>query len=264
MTKKTVSHCQRHATQLTRGFLLICLATAVGCGHYLVPERFQPLDADDQQAPDGTKLDVLDDGTVTFARGRLEVSVRPMQDEELNRQFPRLSKSTSPSDPLPSNPFTFGDWEDPRTGRPPQRFSIFLVTVKNYEFPKVKLDPMKIVIQSTNGREYFPWGSYDFEELFRRYALAFNGQGYQRYSERKELIQRTAYPDDEFCFSGQEVQGYVIFPKIHDDVDEITLHIIDLVNRYDYRGGPLESIDISYRFNRELRKVWSARELANR
>ena len=148
-------------------FLLgILMVTGIGCGYYLVPQHFQPFKVAEQQSPDeDTSMDVLDDGTVTFFKNRLEVSVRPMQDEELNRALPEMS-AASPSDPLPSNPFTYGEWEDPRTGRPPQRFSVFLVTVKNYEFPKVKLDPMKIVMESTNGREYFPWGFHDFEEMF--------------------------------------------------------------------------------------------------
>ena len=254
----------RFHTDALLPLLCISLMTA-GCGHYLIPEHFQPLDVAQQLAPDeDTAIEVLDDGTVTFSMGRLQVSVRPMLDEELNRQFRHLSNDVIPADPLPSNPFTYGDWEDPRTGRPPQRFTIFLLTIKNYEFPKVKLDPLKIVIESTNHREYFPWGPYDFEEMFRRHALAFNGQGYERYTARKEMIRRATYPDDEFCFSGQEVQGYVIFPRVHDDVEEITLTIYDLAYHYDYRGEPLETVDISYRFKRKLNKVWSTRDLATR
>ena len=259
------SRIDRRATGLLLFFGALIVVSVSGCGTYLIPERFQPLTVADQRPPDeDTTMEVLDDGTVTFAKGRLQVSVRPMQDEELNRQFPQMSSVDNPSDPLPSNPFTYGDWEDPRTGRPPQRFTIFLVTIKNYEYPKVKLDPLKIVIESTNGREYYPWGRFDFEEMFRRYALAFNGLGYQQYNERKETIRRAGYPYDEFCFSGQEVQGYVVFPTIHDDVEEITFRIADLVYRYDYRNEALESVDISYRFKRKLLKVWSARELANR
>ena len=54
---------------------------------------------------------VLDDGTVTFALNRLEVSVRPMTDEELNRQYPTQSNNASgPGDEVPSNPFTNGNW----------------------------------------------------------------------------------------------------------------------------------------------------------
>ena len=241
------------------------MATGNGCGHYLIPEHFKPLTVADQQTLyDDATMDVFDDGTVTFSKSRLAVSVRPMQDEELNRAFPGMSVDAIPSDPLPSNPFTFGGWEDPHTGRPPQRFTVFLITVKNYEFPKVKLDPMKIVIESTNGRVYFPWGLHDFEEMFRRHALAFNGQGYERYTARKEVIRRTAYPYDDFCFSGQAVKGYVIFPKINDDVEEITLRIVDLAYSYDFRDEPLERVDINYRFKRKLLKMWSAEELVKR
>ena len=56
----------------------------------------------------------------------------------------------------------------------------------------------------------------------------------------------------------------MVFPRVHDDVEEITLTIYDLAYRYDYRDEPLETVDISYRFKRKLNKVWSTSELATR
>ncbi len=235
----------------------------IGCGYYQVPGKFEPVELGQQQADSsGSQMKVLDDGTVTFVLNRLEVSVRPMIDEELNRQYPAQSNNASgPSDELPSNPFTYGNWVDPKTGKPPQRLSVFKITVKNYEYPKVKLDPLKVVIESSNGRKYYPWGRYDVEEYFRRFPLAFNGLGYLRFDERRDIITQTKYPDDEFCFSGQEVEGYVIFSKIHDDVKRISIHIPDLGLRYNYRNEPVEEIDLSFRFRRDLQKVKNISEL---
>ena len=69
--------------------ILAVAALLLGCGHYLVPGRFQPFEAAQQQTDiQGSSMKILDDGTVTFVQNRLEVSVRPMTDEEINRQFP--------------------------------------------------------------------------------------------------------------------------------------------------------------------------------
>ncbi|NKB66516.1 MAG: hypothetical protein GKR89_05605 [Candidatus Latescibacteria bacterium] len=244
--------------------LLAAIMLPMGCGHYLVPGPFQPLAKENQQAPDSeTYMEVADDGTVTYVQNRLEISVRPMVDEELNRQFAALSQDgKGPADELPTNAFTYGDWVDKKTGKPPQRFSIFKVIVKNYELPKVKFDPLNVTIESANGRTYYPWGSFDFEEYFRRFPRAFNGLGYRRLEERLGMARRGQYPDDEFCFSGQEVEGYVIFPRIHDDVEEVTFQLSELGLRYNFRNEPVETKDLAFRFQRELIKVRTYEELA--
>lgn len=244
--------------------LALALALLAGCGYYQIPGRFQPLQAEEQKSSAaGARMEVYDDGTVSFILNRLEVSVRPMSDEELNRQFPTFSNDSDvPADAIPTNAFTFGEWKDPRTGKPPQRFSIFKVSVKNYEYPKVKLDPLKTIIHSSNGRTYYPWGRYDFEEYFRRFPLAFNGLGYQRLNERRGMIKRSQYPEDEFCFSGQTTEGYILFPVIHDDVAEIEFEIPALGIRYNFRDEAVEKLDLNFRFKRELRKVKTYQEVA--
>ena len=244
--------------------ILAAVALLLGCGHYLIPGRFQPLEVAQQQTDiQGSSMKILDDGTVTFVQNRLEVSVRPMTDEEINRQYPIESTNASgPADELPSNPFTYGNWIDPRTGKAPQRLSIFKITVKNYEYPKVKFDPLTVTVESANGRSYYPWGGYDVEEYFRRFPLAFNGLGYFRYKTRRDLYNQAKYPDDEFCFSGQEVEGYVVFSKIHDDVAEIAFHIPEFGLRYNFRNEPLETIDLRFRFKRDIKKVKNIDKLA--
>ncbi len=246
--------------------VLFCTALffAAGCGHHLIPGHFQPEEVGEQQATgEGTNMKVLDDGTVTFVQNRLEVSVRPMTDEEIHRQYPAQSSNAhGPADELPSNPFTYGNWIDARTGRAPQRLSIFKINIKNYEYPKVKFDPLTVTIEAANGRSYYPWGDYDAEEYFRRYPLAFNGLGYLRYKERRDLYTQGKYPDDEFCFSGQEVEGYVVFSKIHDDVSAITVRIPEFGLRYNYRNEPVETVDLSFRFKRDIQKVKNFDEIA--
>ena len=93
-------------------------------------------------------------------------------------------------------------------------------------------------------------------------SLAFNGLGYLRYRERRDLYTQGKYPDDEFCFSGQEVEGYVVFSKIHDDVAEVTVVIPQFGLRYNYRNEPVETIDLSFRFKRDIQKVKNLDKLA--
>lgn len=247
----------------------ICLGAALvlgaGCGHYLIPSNFEPVRPDQQQVVgEGNRMEVFDDGTVTFIQNRLEVSVRPMLDDELNRQFASLSDdSDSPVDEIPTNAFTFGDWVDEKTGMSPPRFSIFKISVKNYEYPKVKFDPLKVVITSGNGRDYYPWGKYDVEEYFRRFAPAYNGIGYRRYSERRDMIERSQYPDNEFVFSGQETEGYILFPVIHSDVRQIVFRIPELGIRFNFRDEPTETLDLKFGFRRDIQKVKTYEELAS-
>ena len=234
------------------------------CGYYLIPGPFQPFAADLQSVADpSARMEIFDDGTAAYIVDRLEVSVRYMSDEELNRQFASFSADgRGPADELPTNALTHGDWKDPRTGLSPQRLSVFKVSVKNYQFPKVKFDPLDVTVVSDNGRTYYPWGSFDVVEYFRRFALAYNGLGYERFQERRGMMTRLRYPDDEFVFSGQTVEGFVVFPKVHDDVERVTFHIVSLGTRYDFRSEPVEQIDLAFRFERQLRRVRTYDELA--
>ena len=51
-------------------------------------------------------------------------------------------------------------------------------------------------------------------------------------------------------FSGQEVSGYVLFTGLDPDVRDIQVTVKDAVLRYDYRGGPIQTVDFTYRFER--------------
>ena len=235
----------------------LCAIVFVSCGHFLVPSAFRPVtESYEASGLEGAHMEVFDDGTVAWIQGRLEVTARVMTDEELNRQFPGSSTDGGgPADELPTNVFTYGDWEDSRAGTPPVRFSVFKFAIKNYAYPKVKFDPLTVTIESGNGRTYHPWGRFDFVEFFRRFAISYNGIGYQRFKERLSILNRAMYPDDEFCFSGQTVEGFVVFPEIHTDVSEIELSIPSVGFRYNFRNEPVEAVALSFRFERDLKKV---------
>ena len=79
--------------------LALALLTACGGGYHHYAGPLRPIDDQDPA------MTIADDGGVTYVQGRLEVRMRPLTDEELNRQFASLSNSG----PRSTNPYTFGD-----------------------------------------------------------------------------------------------------------------------------------------------------------
>ena len=207
-----------------------------------------PLQPGEQQA---ASMSVADDGTVTFEQDRFEVRLKPMTDEELNRQF----FNNSQSGPKSTNPYTFGNTVFWGTDQEKQRFTVFRVSVKNYAYPKVKIDPSKIVVKASNKREYW---SLNFEQLdtyYRAYAIGYRGNEYARYQERRDLLRRTMLKNEEI-FSGQEAEGFVVFPALHPDVSDIEVQVLDVVLRFDFRNEPVETTNISYSFVRDIGKIY--------
>ena len=177
--------------------------------------------------------------------------MRPQTDAELNRLYPAYSKGGMES----INPYTYGDWEDPETGSTPQRFTIFLLKVKNYSYPKVQIDPLKVSLIASNGREYPALDPLEFDEYYRPYATAYSGNLYNRYEERKDLFASSRYASEP-VFSGQEAQGFLVFPALHPDVRELRLKLEDVAIRFDFRGDPIEVLDLEYLFFREIGRIY--------
>ncbi|RKY62560.1 MAG: hypothetical protein DRP95_01330 [Candidatus Latescibacterota bacterium] len=222
----------------------------VGCGYgyYYYAGPLKPVGESEQVI---TGMAVYDDGTVTFTKERLEVSLRPMTDEELNRQFASASKGG----PKATNPYTYGDSKYRDLGITPQRFTVFRLKVKNYTYPKVLLDPTKMIIVADNGREYWALSLEQLTLYYRTYAVAYAGNEYDRFEARKDILKRTLYPGDPI-FSGQEQEGYVVFPALHPDVDKITVWVKDMVLRFDYKDEPIETMDVAFRFRRDIGKMY--------
>ena len=61
---------------------------------------------------------------------------------------------------------------------------------------------------------------------------------------------------DEQVFSAQEREGYLVFEPLAPDVDELTVHIPDVVVRFDYKGDPTERVDVEMRFERNIGRVY--------
>lgn len=231
---------------------LFFLLSLYGCGYYeYYAKPLWPASDTEQSAG----MHVSDDGSVTFTKERLEISVRPITDEELNRQFASVSEGGVKS----TNPYTYGDWKDGETSRTPQRFTVFKVKIKNYAYPKVYVDPMKAVLIAGNSRTYRPLSLGELEAYYFPYAVGHAGNTYRQYEERKDIMKKTQLTDD-MIFSGQEHEGFIVFPRLHHDVKRIRFLLEDVALRFDFRGEPIETADVTYLFQRDAGRVYVRQE----
>lgn len=243
------------------GYTLVLTAIALpllSCGHQLGMRHFagpiQP--ATGQQS---AELSIGDDRSITYTQGRLEVNLRPLTDEILNRQLAAHSpdKSSFYLNPyeMELNPYTYSDWNPPEQSWAPARFTVFSLKVKNYEFPKVWLNPEKISLTAANGRQYQALSLAAMVEYYWPYAVGYGGNVYLKTEERKDILQETMYKTDEFVFSGQESIGLIVFPPLHRDVSSFVVAIEDLALRFDFRDEPVETVNIAYSFDRDVYKA---------
>lgn len=228
-------------------FSALCLQV-LSCGYHFWAGELRPLDEEIQKSG----MRVSDDGTVTFIEGRLEVSLRPMTDERLNRQFSAHSEAGRES----TNPYTFGDWRDPETGAVPVRFTVFLLGVKNYRYPKMQVDPSKILLVTDIGIKHRALSLWDLERYYQPYITGYAGIPQERFEKRKDLLKATLYGGD-VIFGGQKAEGYVVFPKLHHRVKKIHVILRDVALRFDVRGEPIETVDVEYGFYRETGRLYA-------
>jgi len=228
----------------------------IGCGHKLGYRHFAgpllPVADLDRSA----EYAIGDDRSITFSKDRLELTLLPLTVEMLNRQFASRSKvsegfvGANPYDTA-TNPYTYGDWKPPGEESVPTRFTVFLLKVKNYAYPKVGLNPSFIELVATNGRHYQSLSLLALTEYYWPYAVAYSGNARSNFTERRDLMDRTLFPN-EMIFSGQEREGFIVFPDLDLDIEEFTVWIRGIGLRYDYRDEPIESVDIPYTFQREV------------
>lgn len=208
-----------------------------------------PLVPLDDQAP---RMTVHDDGSVVYLLDRFEVRVRPMSDAELNRQFADASRDGARS----TNAYTYGDLQFSGPDSIRSRFAVFHVAIKNYSFPKVRVDPSRAVLEAGNEREYYSLSLRQLENYYRAYARGYEGNEYARHRRRLDLLRRTLL-SSAAVFSGQEAEGYLVFPVLHADVHDVRLILEDVVLRFNFRDEPIELTQITYAFERQIGRQYA-------
>ena len=229
------------------GFLL----SYGGCGYYYYAGPFAPAS---QQRAD---MKVNREGLVTFQRGDLLIQMRAITDRGLNQQF----ASHSEAGPESTNPYTFGDTRFWDGDAERTRFTVFHLRVANEGFPKVKVDPARVVMETPGGRQYWSLSLQQLDSYYRAYATGFRGSEYARYQERLDILRRTLFRNEE-VFDGQTAEGYLVFPVLHHDVKEVSVQVLDAVLRFDHRSEPQETAELTYRFHRETGRLFRDGRLA--
>lgn len=103
----------------TNGLLLaLYLLVLAGCLSQVGLRRFATLPEPVPQQDEA--MTVLDDGTIVYAKDRLEVSLQVLDDGFLNRQFAANSRKGAES----TNPYTYGNWKPWGQDWTPARFTV--------------------------------------------------------------------------------------------------------------------------------------------
>jgi len=223
---------------------MLMLFLCAGCGRYF-PGAIHPMPEDQQRS----LMVVKDDGTIVYTYERLEISLRPMSDEELNRSFAMYSQDGAES----TNPYTYGNWKPMGDDWTPQRFAVFLLKVKNYQYPKIQVNPYEVELLSESGRTYPSLTLLHLSQYYRSYALSWAGNLYERFEESKDVLQQTLYRGN-MIFSGQEDQGYVVFPRLDPDVTRFRVVLKDISLRFDYANEPTDTLQLTFEFGRDVHK----------
>ena len=194
---------------------------------------------------------VGDDGSVTYSYERLDIGLRPMPDEALNRQFPLHSQQG----PVSTNPYTYGDWRPLGESFTPPKYTVFLLEITNYAYPKVRVDPDAIELASATSsyRRYAALKLPELLEYYYAHIQGYAGNAFLRFKERQDILVRTLY-SGEMLFSGQETSRFVVFPKLPPDVVEFTVHLRRIALRFNYRDEPVEEMGLAFHFRREVYK----------
>lgn len=220
--------------------LLSILATLLllgACGRYF-PSALEPA----REQAQG--MAVNDDLSITYTLDRLAITLKPMTDAELNRL-------ASNPDNLSVNPYTFGDVTAPGEDWTPPRFTVFRLKVANYQFPKIELDPYNAHITAANNRRYAAMSYAQLYSYYRSFWLGRTGLGRKEFQARTDALKQTMY-SGATVFSGNDEEGYLVFPLLDDDVRAIQVHISDVAVRFDYTGKPIETLDLSFSFQRDI------------
>jgi hypothetical protein len=225
--------------------LLSALVLLGGCGRYF-GGVIQPL----PEAEQSDHMVVQDDRSVTYVFERLEIGLLPMTDGELNRQFPGISDKGAAS----TNPYTYGNWTRMGETWIPPRYSVWRLRIKNYAYPKIQVDPANIELVSDDGyRTYETLEQLEIEEYYYSHVVGFAGNEHRRYRAREDILNRTMFKG-EALFSGQEDESYIVFPALDPDVESFVVNLSDVAVRFNYLGEPVETIDLTFRFEREVHK----------
>ena len=190
-----------------------------------------------------------EDSTAVFEQEGFRLKLRYLSDQALNREYARYT-FREPN----LNPFTYGQDRDLDRGYAPPRFTVFAMTVVNQSYPKVMVDPAKMVLHTDRGGKYRYWAvlKRDADNSFERYYMERRGKGGNEdyyYQERMGLVRQALFRRHTFVFKGDDYSGKVVFAPLHAEVRAITVEIEGIVLRVDAFDRPKEGTSASFAFS---------------
>jgi len=194
-----------------------------------------------------------EDSTTVFEHEGFRLKVRYLSDRELNEEYAR-DTFREPN----LNPFTYGQDRDLDRGYAPPRFTVFHITVVNQAYPKVMIDPARMVLETDRGgrNEYWDVRQRDAANSFEGYYMVRRGQGGNEdyyYQQRLGLVREALYRRNTFVYQGESYAGKVVFAPLHPDVREVTLSVSGIVLRVDAFDRPTETMDAEFRLGVDQR-----------
>jgi hypothetical protein len=239
--------------------LFTVVAVSMSCG--LIPpekEFFQIWEPDAALIEsDLERYSIGGDGvTLVYDLEGLQISVRPMNDRELNEKYPEESYKEGKNS---TNPYTHGIWVDPNLGYTPPRFMVCDIGVFNFPFAKIRIQPQDVLLKSDRGGRA---ETYDINEAdnpersFERYYAergggkgASSGVSRIQFEERMGIVRSSLYRNNEPVFKNDRYQGFLVFDPVDSRVRQVTVTLYDVALKFDVFGDPVESIDIPFTFN---------------
>ncbi len=205
-----------------------------------------------------------EDNTFSYDLGGSSIVVRHMTDSALNALFPVESVEGIYS----TNPYTYGNWEDPDLGYTKPRFTVFEVSVVNRTFAKMRLDPIETELITNLGETYHsyatsvPAATYgnSFEDYYKT-VRGQSGNDHYRYEMQLGMVRGKNYGLEEFIFRGDSYSGLVSFDPLRPEVNRVRLVLNDLVYRFDAFNRPADVVSIPFNFERKIDRQVITREM---
>lgn len=210
--------------------------------------------------PDREAVEALEDTSYYVSRDGLSVGydakdwkieIRYMSDYQLNTfEFPDESDDKEFS----ANPFTYGNWIDPKLGYSPRRFSVFKVSIFNYTGSKLNFDPELSTLQTERGDFFNAYAremknaKYNSIEEYYTVRKGASGVDEEIFETRMGIARRQMLYLGKPIYKGDSREGLIVFDPVVESVSQLKLTINDFILAYDENNDPAEFKDLSFYF----------------
>ncbi len=240
----------------------IASLTLIGCNSiykyvFLPPERIEyTLIADKNAMANLSATDTSyyfsEDGLVVgYNAKNWKIEIRYMTDYQLNTfEFPEESKSGEFS----GNPYTFGNWIDPKLGYTPRRFTVFKVSVYNYTNSKINYDPELSLLTTDRGDNLHAYGreqksaKYASLEEYYKKRKGSSGVDEDIFETRMGIVRNTMFHPGKPIYKGDSRDGLIVFDPIVDEIENIKINVNKFVLGYDENNEPSDFCDLVFFF----------------